>query len=426
MALTLSVCLAGCASYRPLPLPSVPNLRSSPSTLELDMAQVAAEAVTHSPDLVAMRRQADVSQAQARAAGLLPDPQISASLDHPTGNGPDLVNGYVLELSHDLQALLAQPSNANRAAARKREAQLNLLWAEWQTLQQAASLYTRKVFADRKAARLESAADVLVAQSRRSQQALAGRNTTLDDAGSDLAAALDIASQRDAAVREALAADADLKVLLNLAPDCRLTLADPGDVQPVPRQDVEAALAAVAQRRPDLLALQAGYHAQEEAVRAAIIEQFPAVNVGFNRARDTGDVDSVGLGVSVDIPIFGNTRWKIRTERATRAQLHAEYQARLDQTAADAWRTWRAVDLLRAQVKRLELSLPALRNMAATGRKAYQAGDLPAATYVLFQTTLSAREVDLLDLKAALWANAIALRTVLGLSPLPPDKETHE
>ncbi len=416
----LSAALGGCAVYHEVPLPKAPNLAQPTGPQSLDLAAAAERALAHSPDLEALRRAAEVSEAQAHETGLLPDPQFSASGDHPTVHVPDLVNGYALGLAQDLQALLTEPSRAEGAKAKQAQARLDLLWAEWQTIQSAANSYVLKLYDDRKVAQLSRTAELLNAQAAHSQDALAAHNATIDVAGSDLSAALDISSQRDTAQRDALSADSDLKAQLALAPATELTLADPGDPAPISKDELTAALAAVAKNRPDLLALQAGYHAQSEAVMTAILQQFPDVNLGFNRAADTSNIQTSGLAVTINIPIFGSTQARIRTERATRAQLLAEYQARLDQTEADAWRIWRALDLIRAQLDRLQSSVPQLSDMAATGQKAYEAGNLPPATYVLMETTLAARASELLDLKAMLWSDTIALRTLLAMTPAVP------
>jgi outer membrane protein TolC len=321
-------------------------------------------------------------------------------------------------LSEDLQAFLTEPSRAEGGEARKKQARLDLLWAEWQTIQKTADLYVQKYFTDRKAALLAADAGVLTAQAARSQRALEAHNTTIDVAGSDLSAALDIEIRRDAAARAAMASDADLKTELNVEPNAELTLADPANPGTISKDEVAAGLKAMVNRRPDLLALQAGYHAQEEAVRTAILQQFPAVNFGMNRASDTTNVRTIGLAATIDVPILGNTQAKIRTERATREQLRSEYQARLDEAESDAWRLWRSLGLLREQIRQLEQSLPELRRMAQTGEEAYAAGNLAPATYVLLRTSLTSRESDLLDLKAMLWNDSTALRALLGLSPL--------
>ena len=414
--------LTGCATYHPRPLPTAPNPSATLPAADhpLTLEKAVSLAVERSPNLLVERKKANVAQAQAYAAGLLPDPQFSASLDHPTVPGPGLVNGYALGLAQDLQTLLTEPSRLEGSKAKQAQAKLDLLWAEWQTTQHTANLYAQKFFAARKVALLDRTAKILSIQSEHSARALATHDTTIDVAGSDLSASLDVTSQRDAAMRAAISADADLKTELNLPPEGSLELSDPGEPSVPSREQVKAALDNVINKRPDLLALKAGYHAQEQSVRTAILEQFPAINLGFNRASDTSNVHTTGLSVSLNIPIFGGTQAKIRGERATRAQLYAEYQARLDQTNADAWRIWQSLNLLKSQVERLGRDVPELRKMAETGQKAYRVGNLAPATYVLLETTLATRESELLDLKTTLWADAIALRTLLAMSPLLP------
>ncbi len=433
--LVSSVVLSGCAFYHPDPLPAGPDLmsglpmraaQSGPPEQPLDMMQVATEAVLYSPDLVALRRAADVSRAQAMAAGLLPDPQFSAGGDHPTVHGPDLVNAYALGLSEDLQALLTYPSRSSAARAAADQAKLNLLWNEWQTIEQAGTLYVQTVLLGQKAAQLHQTATLLQSQSDRSQKALAAGNTTLDLAGADLSTALDVARQADAASRDASTADINLKMLLDLEPDAPLHLAGLEDPPPFTKEQVVAALKNVTRARPDLLALQAGYHSQEENVRTAILEQFPAITLGFNRASDTGRVQTNGLALTVNLPIFGSTQANIKVQRATRAKLKAEYQARLDQTESDAWRLFDELSLLRRQIARLEEKLPEFQRMGETSQKAYTAGDLPPATYFILLTSLSARESELFDLKSLLWGDTLALRTLLAIPAIAPNpaKET--
>jgi outer membrane protein TolC len=420
LAASLSALLDGCAFYNEMPLPSAPNLVQPEAKQALDLSTTVERALAYSPDLELQRRSADVALAAAYAGGLLPDPQVSASADQPTVEGSGLVNGYALGLGEDLQALLTEPSRAEGAEAKQAQAKLELLWVEWQTVQQTANLYVQKFYDDQKNSTLADTAKILNAQAEHSQNALAARNTTIDVAGSDLSAALDIESQRASAARSALADDADLKALLAFAPITEVALSNPGDPMPITKQMVEDALNLVTKRRPDLLALAAGYHAQDEAVMTAILQQFPAISLEFSHAADTSNLQTNGLSVSLNIPIFGSTQAKIRTERATRAQLYAEYQTRLDQTEADVWRLWRILDVLRSQVDGLEESVPRLKEMAEAGQKAYAAGNLPPATYVLLQTTLSARQSELFDLRSLLWSDTIALRTLLALAPIVP------
>jgi outer membrane protein TolC len=415
--------LAGCQSYHAVPLPETPDfttLAAGAPAKPLSLVEVATLAVQHNPDLVASRAKADIATAQAFAAGLLPDPQLSASTEYPTQSG--FSNGYMLGLSEELQSLITQPSRRAAAQAAADQAKLNALWEEWQIVEKASTLAIQKSFSERKVKLLEGSGSILWSQAENSARALAAGNSTLDAAGSDLAAALDVESQHATAAREALASDINLKQLLDLEPATHLAIADLPDPPDITQDNVTDALKSVVKLRPDLLALQAGYRSQEEAVRQSILQQFPAITFGFDKAADAENVHTVGMSVTVNLPIFGNAQAMIKIQDATRAQLRAEYQARLNTTTTDAWRIWQEAQLLRRQIALLEQKLPAFRHMAEVSAQAHASGDLTPATYVLLQISLQARESEILDLKAALWNDTIALDALLGMPfAAPPD-----
>jgi len=414
--IVLCAFLSGCAFYHPMPLPESPDYTTAlPPSLSpgpLDMEDVAKAAVLRSPDLIASRRKADIAEAQSFAAGLLPDPQLTANVDHPSAAG--FSNGYALGLSEDLQALLLQPAKQATAKAAADQAKLSALWDEWQTIEKACTLYVQKVTADAKVAGLDRSVNVLSTQAERSSKALETHDITLDQAGADQAAALDAASQRDTAARDALTADAGLKALIDIHPTMSLQLAGLGEPTTFTKEQLTAALQTIRKTRPDLLALQAGYKSQEEAVWQAILSQFPTISLGITRAADTSNVHTTGLGLTINLPIFNGARGSIRVQSATRAELYAEYQARLDQTTADAWRLWEEMQILQEHIGELKSKLPGFRKMAEAGHAAYANRDLSPATYVVMQTSLIARESELLDLGAALWTDNIALHTLLG------------
>jgi outer membrane protein TolC len=410
--------VSACTLYHPSPLPIHDDLRppQSASPRTLDMVRVAILAVQQNPDLLASRRKAAVASAQAFAAGLLPDPQLSASGDFTSK--PGFSNAYAFGLAEDLQALLTHGAQEQVAKAAADEAKLNALWDEWQTIEKAATLYAQQYYAAQKRALLQHTAEVLAKQAEHSSQALADGNSTIDQVGADLSAALDSQSQRDSAERDALDTDHELKALLAFDPTAQLVLAPIEEPPTMPRDAVAAALKTVADSRPDLLALKAGYRSQEESVREAVLSQFPAITFGPTRGIDNTNVHSVGMSLTVNLPLFTGARGEIRVQSATRDQLRAEYQARLDQTTADAWRIWGESELLKEQVHALEARLPEFERMADRAQTAYREGNLPAATYVVLRTSLSAREGELFDLKSAWWSDVIALRTNLGVPAL--------
>ena len=132
-----------------------------------------------------------------------------------------------------------------------------------------------------------------------------------------------------------------------------------GDLNPLPPNvtNVDALLASLPHRRPDLLALRAGYESQEATVRRAILAQFPSISIGVNRSRDNTDVNAIGPGVTMNLPIFNRNRGQIATEKATRAQFRDEYQARIDQSVSDVRALEAEIRLLKPEISSLEWSV---------------------------------------------------------------------
>src|SRR5476649_1314989 len=126
MAVALAVVLGGCVHEGARPLAEGPDLAANASLLSVDVSRLrlaplpartidpakgidptdaAILAVLGSPDLAAKRAAAHVAEAQAFAAGLLPDPQLALSADFPV-NPLVAVTAYGITPSIDLQALI--------------------------------------------------------------------------------------------------------------------------------------------------------------------------------------------------------------------------------------------------------------------------------------------------------------------------------
>lgn len=435
--LALAALLGGCASYHPLPLGQgadlldrIPSLHVDPASLGLpmssrhtfdpsdglDMTEVATLAVVNNPDLKVRRRRADVAQAQLFAAHLLPDPQISASTDHPTDHGPGLTDAYGLGLNYDLTALVTRGARTAAARGHARQIDLALLWREWQVAQRARTLYVQVETETHKRDLLRRSQRLYAQRYTRSRAALRAGNLTLDVAGTDLTALMDANSRLGQAERKLDRSRHALKALLGLSPDAKLRLAAldrPPAAANWPAGGLAGAIKTLARRRPDLLALRAGYESQEARVRQAILAQFPSVSIGFTRARDTSDVHTTGFGITLNLPIFNGNRGAIAVQRATRAALHQAYRARLDAAYGELDQLHSQGALIRSQLGHTENRLPALQAMVARAAKAYRARDIDALTYLNMQTTLLNKQLEVADLRQSLWDNRIALDTLL-------------
>ena len=397
--------LGGCVRYQPQPLPVAPIVASAalPVAFEttrkgLDAVQVAILAVANNPALRAARTKRGVASAQVFAAGLLPDPQLSLSGDTPSNNDPALVDAYGVSLSYDVQALITHGAKREQAQAGAAQVDLDLLWQEWQVLQQAQLLYVQNQAVTTKLGLQQKVRDLFAERYQHSARALKEGNLTLDVAGADLTAVLDATSQFQQLARAQDQMRHDLNAVLGLAPDVVLALGPPLPLSALDTRALAAIVTDVATRRPDLLALQAGYRSQVAALHAAVLAQFPSLSVGFTRARDTGNVQTSGLGITLNLPVFSRNRGEIARETATRAQLLAEYQARLDETGAAIDRLRSEAHLLDAAQSDLQALLPELRRIAAAGRGAYAAGKIAALVYLNFETSLLTRELEAVDL----------------------------
>lgn len=438
-AVTLAV--AACQTYAPAPLPVKPDLldrlpMQQPGPVNMD--QVATIAVINNPDLRSARYKDGVADAQAFEAGILPNPQLAAGLALPTNQQPGRTAdcqpncalpgaGWNFGLTYDLQTFLTQGAKVATAEAARDQAKLNVLWQEWQTVQQARTLYATGINVEEKRVLYQAAEDRYAVQSQRSQQALRAGDITFDTAGTDLAALLDARSQLRTTERAESQNIFNIRALIGVTQNVDVTLRPLGVPDIPERAAVEAALAKVAQVRPDLRALQAGYQSQEESLREAVLAQFPSIQFGVSRATDTpGDrsdigkvVHSINIGATISLPLFDHNQGNIAIQRATRAQLLAEYQARLDQATSDSWRIWNEMQELNTAYNEVEMSLPQLQANADAAERAYMNGDLPALTAVALQSALITREAEAADLKQSLWSDSIALASVLGTQVEP-------
>jgi outer membrane protein TolC len=434
LAMAMALGVAGCATYRPLPLGQgsgaaevarlgvplaampVPELaahRFDPAD-GLDVTEVAMLAVANSPGLKVQRDALGIARAQAFAAGLLPDPQLSLGEDLPYHSGSGLTKAYNLGISEDVSALLQRSSRKHAANAQAEQVNLDLLWAEWQTIARARLLFDQVLSLRAQQLELDAEQRALAPVDKAVRTALAAGNLSYDGASAGLNAMADV---RRRAVDNAVAlhqAKSDLRQLLGLAPTAPLDLVGaPYRDDPDPAQ-LKAALADLPRRRPDLLALQAGYRAQEATLRGAILAQFPAITLGLNRARDTSNVTTRGFSIGLTLPLFDRNRGNIAIETATRQQLKDDYAARLLATRSDMQRL--AADLRTLDAQQTAQAAHARRLDAARGaaEQAWRKGLLDWPTYLSIRGNALAADADLTALRQARSTAAIALEALLG------------
>jgi outer membrane protein TolC len=250
-------------------------------------------------------------------------------------------------------------------------------------------------------------------------------NQTADSTAAALTALSDARRQLAEAQRAAAQSRHDLNALLDIAPDVELSLRAPDAVLPPGDATLDTALAALPKRRPDLIALQWGYRAQEEKYRAAILNQFPSLSVGFVRARDTSEIYTSGFQINLSLPLFNRNRGNVAIESATRQRLRDEYQIRLDQAQAEVARLRDDDALLARQLAQANSALPGLETAARQAQTAFAQHDLTIGAYTDAQMAALTRRVDIATLSESLAEARVGLQALLGSAIPDAENFTH-
>jgi len=434
LALSLATALGSCATYAPDPLPSAQETLRPERTdlLSIDAQKIdrpwlkpqaidlsapltpnalAILAILENPDLKAQRAKLGVTDAQAFAARLLPDPSFQASFDKLI-SGPDAFNGYGAQIGFDLNQVRTARVTREAGEASKRQVRLDLAWAEWQAAGQARLLGVRVLALTAQLA-LAQASAASTEQLFAATQRAAGRG---DVAAGDLdarrQARLDASTKLRTAEQDLTAARAGLNAQLGLPPTVELRLAPPAE--PAVPPSAETLVAQALDRRLDLQALRAGYQVAEAELHKAVLDQFPNLSLTIAAARDTADNLTIGPQVGFTLPLWNRNRGGIAIASATREQLRAEYAARLFQTRAEIDTAVAALISLRRERDVLRGQMPEIERYAAATERAAARGDLARATADTALQAARDRKLALLQLDQQIAEQTIALELLSG------------
>jgi outer membrane protein TolC len=440
---TVALCalLAGCALYHRKPLDDAARERAL-APMQIDRVKVAAASLQHplvkpividgsggfspdeiaviavivSPQLRALRDQRGVARAQVIQAGILPNPQLSYSIDYPH-NDPTTVPAKNRTVSWDLiSALLVRHDEIAAARANAQAVDLQIAWTEWQVAQDARMRAFRLLSMQ---TQLPLARDIeggLAHNIEAIRKALErGYKTT-----ADLTAATDLLTQarnNRLALEQAITADRlALNIALAVPIDQTIEIKPAGAFPQLPggTQSIDSLLTGIEQRRLDLVALQLGYKSQEATLRAAVKSQFPKIGLSFTRARDTTPVYTLGGGVSIELPLFDRRQGVIAGAKATRQQLFDEYYARVAEARAEVRQILENLAATRTQLEESTRSLPDLEQLAASYEKAYQSNNADVVTYRDARAALATRRMEQSKLQQDLLELSVALEIATG------------
>lgn len=424
--------LSGCATYRPAPLPTVeallqrkPAASAQPSPehpllaarsidlkaplSDLDAARLALIA---SPDLTAARAQVGVSEAQLFAAGLVADPQISLSVDRPVAVG--LVDALAAGLSFDLAALFTRADRVAGARSGLAQTRLDVAWTEWLALNQVRTLVRRILALERQVAVAGQAEEAAAEIYELTERNMTRGDARLDDVTVYQIGYLDAQDRLLALKRQLTATRQELNAVIGIPPHVALALSGARQLRSLEALDADALVSEAAHGRLDIRALEAGYAAQERGVRVATRNALPLPQLSFSRTRDTGAIWTQGVGIGAALPLWNRNRGEISIATATRAQLAAEYAARIYRMRADIVAQVEDLRAIDAERRALAGQIPRLEESARVIAQATREGSLPLVTYETVRAALLGKKLSLLALEQAQTEGEVALETSIG------------
>ncbi|KAF3997729.1 TolC family protein [Glaciimonas immobilis] len=452
LSLLILLAIGGCASYQPLPLndqanflkhipaltidahqlnlPELPLHSFAAGPEGLDMTDVAILAVVNNPDLKLARNDAHIAHAQAFSASLLPNPQLAMMADFVRDPVGGSTPAFSIGPSYDFGALLTHSTLSKAARADADKTDLSLLWQEWQVIAQARMVFIKLTQGEKLTRILQQQRDEFAQRSQRNQVALQRGLITAETATVALTSLQDVQRQINEGQRQQNQARHDLNALLGLAPDVPVPLKGSAQLPPLARDQIDAILPHLAQRRPDLRALEFGYAAQDQRYRAAIIAQFPSLVIGLTRARDTSNVSTQGFNISLSLPVFNHNQGSIAIEQSTRQKLHDEYQQRINVAHSDIDRILTEQAINQQQMLQINSSLQQLTTQRQKVQAALTARNVDALVLSNIDTAWLAKQTEQVTLEQAMLEQRVALQTLIG-GELPTQlsqkaKESHQ
>lgn len=444
--LALLPLLAACASYEERPLVPRDELgrlqavtlegiriepaaetrpASAPAAFDpsdgLDEREVVAVALTLNPTLRAKRLEIGEPQALLIAAGQWPNPELGVSVRPGIDGAPSTAVG--LDPLFELLRPGERSARTALAEARVDAVRAEIAAEEYRVATDARRARLAILAAEQSLRFLEQEAalrDEALALVRRRQEL--GEGTALDVLlveleQAEVQRALRFARADEGRLRRALLA------ALGLPPTFSLRLADSGRplafslADDVPDEDLDARVLA---GRLDLRTLQARYAAVEQELRLAVARQWPRLAIGPSFDHDADRTKSLGLGASIELPLFTRNQAEIAEKEAARSRARAEYVARLHRARTEAFEAREAVRRLRAEVElqRREV-IPVVERTESLFESALRAREITIVEWLTARGRALAVRRDLLRTLVDYAGSVVELEAALGAAANP-------
>lgn len=436
------ILMAGCVSYQPQPLdPSAELARlnavaqtvivehrgldalgGSPAPLAafnaadgLNEAEVVAVALTANPDLRAKRLEIGQAQALLITAGLWPNPEFSfAGTFGVTTPGLKIDSDLLFELLRPGERAARQSVAMDRIEEVRAEIMAQEIKLAGDVRAQRLALLgaQQELELAKQGVAIRERALELVRERRR-----LGEGTELDISAADLELAQSKRDLRKAQTRLE-AQRLELNRLMGLPPDYVVRLEEAGQplkiamFDDMSSQELDRRVVA---GRPELQVKEAKYRQAECELNLACMAQYPRPHIGPAYAQELDGMPSVGLGLSMEIPIFNRNQGEIAEKTAQRDQVRAQYVATLHQLRSDAASALAAVRLAKLEVETQEQQvLPLLKRNQDLFEGAFKARELSVLDLIVVQDRVLRARQDYLESVVTYGKAMIELEAAIG------------
>jgi outer membrane protein TolC len=114
------------------------------------------------------------------------------------------------------------------------------------------------------------------------------------------------------------------------------------------------------------------------------------------------------------LPVFNRNRGGIAVEKATREQLHIEYEQRLNAATGGIDRILAEQRINRRQLGDIDAGLAELSRAADKTNAAFRAHDINALVFANLQASLLAKKIERITVEQAILEQQVALQTLVG------------
>jgi cobalt-zinc-cadmium efflux system outer membrane protein len=385
-------------------------------------------AVLLNPNLRAARDERGLADAQILEAGLLPNPEFGTTFESPVGRETQgTVTAFGLQITWEITALISRSARVKASEAKRAAVDSDIAWREWQVAQDAkaavlnlASLNAQVFLASEMDRRLRENMELVRKAVERGTET--EKNLSAAKTASRRAAMKVVDLQRQIEGQRI-----KLKQLLGLQSGGEIHLKE-GIELPIRLEvpPMDELLKGLEERRLDLVGLREALESQNEALHASVLQEFPKIRIGPTIGRDTENVDTVGLAMAIELPIFNRKQGKVALAWSSRQKLTDEYTARIFETRSEIESLLSRIAFLNRQIADAQVAEPDLERLVETYRTAAHMGRADVLSYYLAWNDLANIRMEIEALRGQLAEAEVALETSTGLYTIPASHKNHE